>query len=301
MRSLYRRGKARLHWCWRQVYPLCLRRRLDVVSAAGGLGDELMALGVVQAAASVAKSCRITYHVRHAAIMPEGHEAFRIVRYAPDHIPKHAIHLTYRAKCRLSLVEQMGRQLGLRLRNWPIVLPQRPRSDLPTDFPASGQVVVIQPSASKWTPNKEWPRDSWRHLIELLPEDIEIIEIGTESAFSRPPRHPRFRSFAGRTSVQQFAACIQEADLFVGPPSGGMHFAHAYRVPSVIIVGGYEAPHYPYSLAVQLGSSLRCAPCWLRTPCPYDRRCLREITVEQVRQAVLDQVTLHARRPRATA
>jgi len=29
-----------------------------------------------------------------------------------------------------------------------------------------------------------------------------------------------------------------------------------------------------------------CAPCWLRTPCPFDLKCLRAIASAQVEQAV---------------
>jgi ADP-heptose:LPS heptosyltransferase len=76
---------------------------------------------------------------------------------------------------------------------------------------------------------------------------------------------------------------IGQADLFVGPPSSGMHLANSYRVPSVIIYGGYESPmSYNYPQSEALYNSVVCAPCWKTTECPYARECLHGITPKDV-------------------
>lgn len=284
-REFIRRIWTQLKWVLRIARPPWRQPSLDVWSVAGGLGDELMALGVVQAAERATPSCVITFHARHVAVMPRSTARLRIVVYEQGKLPADGTGLIYLARHQLSIIDQMALQMGLRLSSHSISIPRRPDREIPPSFPKDEQVVVVQTVASAWTPNKQWPRESWKQLIELLDPQLVVVEIGTDSIFEAPPCHPRFLSLVGRTSLLQFAACIQEATVFLGPPSGGMHLAHAYQIPSVVIIGGYEGP-YPYPLAEQICTTVACAPCWLRTPCPHDWKCLHQITPETVKNAV---------------
>jgi ADP-heptose:LPS heptosyltransferase len=259
--------------------------KFHIWSVASGVGDELMALGAAQALEK-AQSRRVVFHARHLELLQPDVGGPIPVPFDREKLPPRGIALSYLSKHRLSVIAQMALQLGLRPQDFPICLPSRSVEDLPQDFPREGQRIVLQTSASGWTPNKQWPEEHWRSLIEALPQDVEVIEVGSESVLSTLPRHSHYRSLVGRTSLLQFAACIQEADVFIGPVSGGMHLAHAYEVPSVIIIGGYEETH-PYPLSRQFYTPVPCAPCWLRTPCPYDRACLRQISPAEVARSVI--------------
>lgn len=285
IRSLTRRRRTELSWALRLKMPPWRRASLDVWSVAGGLGDELMALSVVQAAARKAPSCKLTFHARHMSVMPASTEGLTIVPYRKENVPSGSIGLMYLQRHRLSIIEQMALQLGLRVSEHTTTLPRRSPEELPSSFPKDTPAVVIQTVASAWTPNKQWPKEHWKQMIEMLDPAVAVVEVGTESVFAQPPAHPRFQSLVGKTTMAQFAACIQEAAVFAGPPSGGMHVAHAYKVPSVVIIGGYEGT-YPYPLARQFDSAVPCAPCWLRVDCPYDKKCLRQITPVMVRDAI---------------
>jgi ADP-heptose:LPS heptosyltransferase len=151
----------------------------------------------------------------------------------------------------------------------------------------SKPLIVIQPQASHWTPNKQWPTVAWIELIGKLATEFEVIEVGKETLFPRHEFGARFHSFAGATTSEEFAWIIAQAAVFVGPSSGGMHVANAFGVRSVIIFGGYESPegyHYPRLQAFD--SAVPCAQCWLTTPCPYDRKCLSAIQPEDVFHSV---------------
>jgi lipopolysaccharide transport system ATP-binding protein len=68
--------------------------------------------------------------------------------------------------------------------------------------------------------------------------------------------------------------------------SGPVHIAAAAGTPAVVIFGGFEHPvgsSYPGN--IDLFTQLPCSPCWLKTPCPYDRECLRRISPEAVLKA----------------
>jgi ADP-heptose:LPS heptosyltransferase len=87
--------------------------------------------------------------------------------------------------------------------------------------------------------------------------------------------------------VADCAWIVAQGSVFVGPPSGGMHFANAYQVPSIIVFGGYEAPDgYDYPWVERFFTPVECAPCWLTTPCPYGWKCLHAIRPEQVFAAI---------------
>lgn len=259
-----------------------MRRRVDVWSIPSGIGDEIMALGVAQGMAKASPSRPVHFFTRYGELFGRGHGNLTIERFDRDALPKRSVGLSYLAKHRLSLMEQMARDLGVRLSEYPVHLPKRPLDELDELWSCDRQVVVIQTQASSWTKNKNWSEDAWKTLVELLPSDVDVVEVGEQTLLSRTPVHPGFRSLVGKTTIGQFATSIQEADVFVGPFSGGMHLAHAYKVPSVIIGGGYEANNYPYPLATQLGTNLGCSPCWLRSACPLGRQCLINITPGQV-------------------
>ena len=134
------------------------------------------------------------------------------------------------------------------------------------------------------------PAESWKALIEKLTERFEVIEVGTQPLFPGHDFGPRFHSFAGATTLTDFVWIMSQGSVFVGPSSGGMHIANAFRVPSVIIFGGYESPTgYGYSGAT-FYSAVPCAPCWTTVPCPYDLKCLRMIAPETVFAAVCGAV-----------
>lgn len=269
-----------------------------VYSKAGGLGDELMAVGIIQAAIRQFPEWKCIYHTRYPQLLQHVERPSAVVTYDATRLPNSTLTLTYGSKSRYSLNAQMAGQLGIQPECYEIELPAPPPVPLSSLGHLPTKLIVIQPGASPWTPNKQWPLEHWLQLLAALPAEWTILEVGAEALMKTTARHPRFLSVAGKTSLLEYASWIKQADAFVGPPSSGMHLAHAYRVPSVILIGGYEAANYPYPRAKQLGTNVFCAPCWLRTPCPYDRRCLREITVEQVYQAVLAQLASGVHQPR---
>ena len=150
--------------------------------------------------------------------------------------------------------------------------------------------IVISRKSGPWTPNKDWPAPLWEELVDGLLDRATVIEIGTNPPERRSRSEPNFVDLIGRTSLLELVAVIAAADLHVGPISGPVHVAAAFRVPSVVIYGGYEHPcGTSYEGNVSLYSPVPCAPCWLQTPCPYGKKCLHQIEPASVLAAV-DQV-----------
>jgi ADP-heptose:LPS heptosyltransferase len=148
--------------------------------------------------------------------------------------------------------------------------------------------IVVSRHGSSWTPNKEWPNAYWRELIRRLAGRAAVIEIGVSAQSPTDSFGPHYVDLRSRTSLNEFIATIAAADLHIGPVSAPVHIAAAAGKRSVVIIGGYEHPsntNYPGNIA--LYTPVECAPCWLRTPCPHDRKCLNVISPRQVEEAAL--------------
>lgn len=263
--------------------------KLQVVySKGGGLGDELMTLCALQAAQRKDPSVQFLFYTRFYSLLRGAPSVTEMRPLSPNTILDGAIALGYRHHQKLPILNQLAAELYQPTADdFTLRLADRTYS-LASQWPTEADtVVLIQTTASAWTPNKQWPEESWRAFIESLPHQISIVEVGTNSALKTTPRHPKWHSLVGHTTMEEYAACFQRASVFVGPVSSGMHLAHGFGIPSVIIVGGYEAANFPYPLARQIGSDVSCAPCWLRSACPLNLSCLRTITADQVRAEVI--------------
>jgi len=194
------------------------------------------------------------------------------------------------------LITMIAETAGLELDCTQLVPPNIGEIDLSrlglTDSPEQKR-IVIQPMPSKWTSAKQWPYEHWVRLIELLTEKYQVIEVGKETFLDPSRFNGHFKSTACRTSLKELAAVIRSADLFIGPPSGGMHMANAFEIPSIIIFGGYEKPEgYNYPRTTSFYNQVECAPCWIYgRNCSIGTPCLKEIRPEQVFQSAVSALS----------
>jgi hypothetical protein len=147
--------------------------------------------------------------------------------------------------------------------------------------------ILVLRRAGSYTPNKDWPDDSWITLIRMILKTATVIEIGEHSEPGEHFATPNYIDLRGRTDLKELVASIAAADILVAPVSGPIHIASAVRTPAVVILGGYEQPEntaYPGNKI--LYTPIACSPCWLKTPCPIDRECLRRISPGSVRNAI---------------
>jgi ADP-heptose:LPS heptosyltransferase len=148
--------------------------------------------------------------------------------------------------------------------------------------------IVLGPSSSDWSPNKNWPEENWGRLIRRLSRSAGVIETGSAGGPRRDDLGPGYVDLRGRTSLDELVAVIAAADLHIGVVSAPLHIAAAVGTPSVAIVSGYEHPsNTVYAGNIVLYTAVECAPCWLRTPCPNGLKCLRAISPEEVEAAAL--------------
>ncbi len=93
--------------------------------------------------------------------------------------------------------------------------------------------------------------------------------------------------FTGETTLAETAYIISQLDLLISGDSGLMHIAYGVGTPTVALFGaGIEEKWAPQGKShIAINKHLSCSPCtkFGYTPtCPYDVKCLSEITVEEV-------------------
>ena len=150
--------------------------------------------------------------------------------------------------------------------------------------------VVIQSSglaAANAMRNKEWYPQRFQEVCTELRSDLTVVQLGAAS----DPRLEGAIDLRGKTTMRQSAAILANSLAFVGLVGFLMHLARAVDCRSVIVYGGREKPTQTgYVANKNLYSQVRCAPCWLRNPCEFDRKCMDMITAGQVVAATAEQI-----------
>ena len=269
------------------------RQALDIV-AHGGIGDVIMCTPVLRELKRRNPHCRVRFYSSFSPLV-------RGLPYVDEALPYEArpspaIYMDYSDEAdfvapRAPYVWLLGDTIGLRVRDIRMdcvidpALVARYRAEwqhLPRPH-----LAVVRRSSRNRTPNKNWPDAYWDILISRLRERATVIELGEASDTDSPVAEANYIDLRGRTSLDGLVAAIAAADLYVGPSSGPSHIAAAAGTPEVVIYGGFEpAPYTPYPTRIALTSHPPCSPCWLQTPCPYDRKCLSAISPATVEDAV---------------
>ena len=138
--------------------------------------------------------------------------------------------------------------------------------------------VVIEPNIKgRASPNKAWPIDRWRRLVELMRADgIVPVQLGPRGT----------RTLAGvklidTTHFRRACAVLSRARAAVVHEGGLHHAAAAVNVRAVVIYGGYISPQQTgYDLHTNIFTGGE--PCGMRTPCKHCEQAMAKITPEQV-------------------
>jgi ADP-heptose:LPS heptosyltransferase len=93
--------------------------------------------------------------------------------------------------------------------------------------------------------------------------------------------------YTAKTTLAETAYIISKLDLMVSGDTGLMHLAYGVGTPTVaLFVAGIEEKWAPQGKNhIAINKRLSCSPCTkfgYTPPCPYDVKCLNDITVEEV-------------------
>jgi ADP-heptose:LPS heptosyltransferase len=160
---------------------------------------------------------------------------------------------------------------------------------------------------------RRWPRENFARLADLLIEeyDAQIVFTGTqkechliESTLALI-KYPVINA-CNQFRIRAFAAFIQKCDLFFSNDTSAVHLASALEAP----IAAFYGPNTPLlygPLSKQqfvFYKQLPCSPCITNTNAKTSfcriPVCIRNITVEEVLEAVRPYLTLQAEKLRKT-
>lgn len=167
----------------------------------------------------------------------------------------------------------------------------------------SDRRVVTFNSSGAFGAAKLWPDEYFgelaRRIVTELEYDILILcglqERERAAKIARLSGSSRVFTLAEQqTSIGLSKACVRRSQLLVTTDSGPRHFAAAFDVPVVSLFGPthirWSDTHYDKEIHLQI--PVDCGPCQQRT-CPLGHhRCMRDLSVEQVYQAVCKALTV---------
>lgn len=144
-------------------------------------------------------------------------------------------------------------------------------------------IAIQSTGLSEWTDNKNWGHQNMARVVQKLRNKFSFVQLGAAA----DPALDVDLNLCGRVNVRQAVATLVSCQALICQVGFLMHAAAALQIPSVVIYGGFEAPWQSgYAWNENLYNPVECSPCWLTTPCPYEKKCLQEITCDQVCEAV---------------
>lgn len=164
---------------------------------------------------------------------------------------------------------------------------------------AGAHLVAIHPM-TLWD-TKLWVNQRFGEVADrLIERGFRVVFTGGPAdrkgidEICRGMAHPVFR-LDGQTSLKTLAALYRLASTVLSTDTGPMHLAAAVGTPVVALFGPTApwrtGPHGREHVVLRVG--LDCSPCFRRR-CPTSRyeqmTCMRQITVDQVVEAVVSKV-----------
>ena len=154
--------------------------------------------------------------------------------------------------------------------------------------------VVVIHIHSRSSVNHHWPMEKWKALVRSLPE-YTFIQLGWKDEETVPGA----LDWKGKMELRDALCVIKHADSFVGIESSLAHVTNAVGLPGVVLFGDSGPGFWGHENNINIFKKVRCSPCYFylwNDPCPYNHECMNHITVEEVRNALIQQMEKKGRK-----
>jgi len=152
-------------------------------------------------------------------------------------------------------------------------------------------LIGIQPGASRL--EKRWSKDGFAEVADTLINKYGATVVIAGSRAEAPlcryisEKTPGAIDLCGKTTLDEFAALIKMCDLFIANETSAISIASAMGTPLICLMTGVPELYGPYGV---MHSVLQKKPdCYDPAPehcfCPYNYRCLQEISPAEVMAA----------------
>jgi lipopolysaccharide heptosyltransferase II len=174
------------------------------------------------------------------------------------------------------------------------------------NLPPGDQVVVLN-SSGAFGAAKLWPAEYFgelaRRIVQRDKLSVLVVcgpdERETARKIVKEAQHPGVVSLADEpVSLGLTKACVRRSRMLVTTDSGPRFFGVAFGLPVITLFGptfiDWTRSHYAGEICLQ--HDVPCGPC-MRHVCPFvHHRCMRDLSVDRVYQAVGRQLKFGRRR-----
>jgi ADP-heptose:LPS heptosyltransferase len=151
--------------------------------------------------------------------------------------------------------------------------------------------IVLVPSAA-WE-MKRWPLGHWKKLITLLPDRLFVVLGGREDHFCEELRAidpTRVQNLAGKLSLVESCALIDQSPLVISADTGLLHVADVLGVEAIALMGPTAFGFTTSKKIITMEVDLPCRPCSKdgsgRCSQNVYQLCMVDISPEQVADEV---------------
>jgi len=147
----------------------------------------------------------------------------------------------------------------------------------------------------------DWGIDNWTTLLSRLSislPDWNLVVLGAKDENALAERciaewGKNSLNLCGATSPRVSAALLSHTDLFIGHDSGPLHLAACVGTPCIGIFSARNLPGQWFPRGEKnkiIFNTPECAGCGLEVCITNNKKCILSITVEQVQDAVFEQI-----------
>lgn len=170
-------------------------------------------------------------------------------------------------------------------------------------------IGIIPAGGASWGKNfsyRHWPWENYAVLADKLINALQakVIIFGAPSEekiclqLQRQMREKAVNA-CGKTSLKRFAALLAKCKMVVCNDGGPLHVAVSQNVRTVSIFGPVDekvyGPYPPDGRHIVVTKQINCRPCYQRfklPECPYQRRCIRDISAQEVFDIIRTNLTV---------
>ena len=162
------------------------------------------------------------------------------------------------------------------------------------------KIVGLAIGSSPQWPSKRWAVESFQELSKrLIGKQYRVVLIGSKEDAALAEKWTgeitgKWLNLVGKTSLQELVSIIKRLDVLVAGDTAPLHVAAAVKTKIVTLFGPTDPARHtpPQSDVIILTRHLPCQPCY-KGDCRIEEKnaCLNRISVDEVFQAVLKQLT----------
>ncbi len=151
-------------------------------------------------------------------------------------------------------------------------------------------------------PQKRWPASTFAELVQTLQKKNQafVFILGDESEKELLSPYltdsSQLINLCGRFNLREIGLLLKHCRLFIGNDSGLLHLSGAVGTPSLSFFGptAPDAKVPTWTRHHVLYRQEACSPCYhygKAPPCPYELKCLTQITVDDALKQATDLLT----------